>query len=315
MFLKCRLIRNSALTLLITVTAAAACTSDRRSAGADDSPGNSTLPVYTVDDFGNPLPTDSLLAARIVSLNPTATEIFFALGESKRLIGRSSFDEFPAEAKTIPALGNGIQPNVEAILAARPTLVVLYAADDNRAAARRLNDAGVATLAIRADRIDQFVRLTRILAAVSGSVKSGETVVDSVMATLDAVRNAVASEPVVSVVWPLWNAPVIVAGGGSYLTELLEIAGARNMFGDILSPSPQVSIEEIAARNPDFVLTGDQGVSSFSELPAWQAVAAVREGNIRTVDNQITGRPSVNLGMAAVLLARTLHPEIAGRLP
>ena len=103
------------------------------------------------DDFG-----DSLLVGvpptRIVSLNPATTELFFALGAGNRLVGRTHYDLYPAAALAVPDLGNGMRPNVEAVLGARPDLVVLYASNDNRDAAARFRAAGVQTLTLRVDR-------------------------------------------------------------------------------------------------------------------------------------------------------------------
>lgn len=272
-----------------------------------------------VDDFGAPL-ADAAAAgrradARVVSLNPTATELLFTLGVGDRLVGRSAWDGYPAAARAVPSLGDGIRPNVEALLAARPTLVLLYAAEENRAAAAALARAGVPTLALRVDRLQQFRELTRILGATFGVEDAARTVVDSVDATLARVRAAVDGADTITVVWPLWEAPLLVVGGGSYLDELVAIAGGRNVFGDRAEPSPQVSLEEVARRDPAVVLTGPVGAERMRAAPRWQAVRAAREGRLLVVDTAVTGRPSVNLGMAAASLARLLHPDRAAAVP
>jgi ABC-type Fe3+-hydroxamate transport system substrate-binding protein len=296
-----------------------ACTTDKADSSRDNVPDSSRAAALsdtaTRDDFGNELPRDSAFASRVVSLNPTATEIIFTLGQASRLVGRSSWDEFPEEAKAVTAVGNGIRPNLEAVLALRPTLVVLYATGENREAANALQHAGIRTLALRVDRIEQFEHLTLTLALALGVPQRGREVVDSVMRTLNAVRAVVKDAARPHVVWPLWSSPVMVVGGGSYLDQLLDIAGAENVFRDSPSPSPQVSIEEIARRDPSFVLAGDAGSGEFAKTPAWNAVNAVRLGHVRRIDSRLTGRPSVNLGMAAVSLARVIHPELSSRLP
>ena len=118
--------------------------------------GSTAKPIpaesLVIDDFG-----DSIAVAappsRIVSLNPATTELLFALGAGSRLVGRTHWDEWPIEALAVPDLGPGVRPNVEAVLAANPDLVVLYASEDNRAAATRLRAAGIATLSLKIDRI------------------------------------------------------------------------------------------------------------------------------------------------------------------
>jgi ABC-type Fe3+-hydroxamate transport system substrate-binding protein len=267
------------------------------------------------DDFGAALPTDASFAARVVSLNPAATEVIFAIGAQSRLVGRSAWDEFPAEARSVPSLGNGIRPNVEAVLEARPTLVVLYATAENRAAADALARAGVRVIALRVDHISQFVSLTRRLGIALGAVEGAATVVDSVQRTLAVVSELTKDASPRMVVWPLWQQPVMVVGAGSYLDELVVIAGGRNVFHDFVAPSPIVSVEEIARRNPDVIVASPATSAELRARRQWRAVRAVRDSQWITHDPALTGRPSIVLGMAAVSLARALHPELASRLP
>ncbi len=267
------------------------------------------------DDFGRPLPTDASFADRVVSLNPAATEVIFAIGAESHLVGRSRWDEYPAEAHAIPAVGDGIRPNVEPVLQLRPTLVILYATSENRAAADALQRAGIRTVSLRVDHIADFVSLTRRLGVVLGASNRAAIVIDSVTRTLDAVRTVTRNATPRTMAWPLWQQPVMVVGRGSYLDELMEIAGGRNVFHDFDAPSPPVSIEEIARRNPDVLVGTARTRAEIEAKPQWRAVRAVRDAQWVLDVPTVTGRPSVVLGMAAVVLARALHPELADQLP
>ena len=306
-----RLVRR-ALLVLPFIGAAACSRAETRAADMRDTV--SVVAVADTDDFGAPLPTDARFAARVVSLNPAATEAIFTIGADSLLVGRSRWDEYPKAVSRIAALGDGIRPNIEAVLAARPTLVVLYATAENRAAAEALARAGVRTIALRVDHIAQFHRLLAVLGRALGAEANARIVSDSVQATLDRVRALTASRPRPRVVWPAWESPLLVIGGGSYIDELLTIAGAENVFHDMDAPSPPVSIEEIAKRDPDHVITGATRGAKLSANPSWQAIRAVREERFIVQDPSVTGRPSVVLGMAAVQLARALHPELGDAL-
>ncbi len=271
--------------------------------------------VADTDDFGVVLPTDARFAARVVSLNPAATEAIFTIGADSLLVGRSRWDEYPKEVSRIAALGDGIRPNIEAVLAARPTLVVLYATAENRAAADALGRAGIRTIALRVDHIAQFHQLLTVLGRALGAETRARVVSDSVQATLDRVRALTASRARPRVVWPAWESPLLVIGGGSYIDELLVIAGADNVFHDMPAPSPPVSIEEIAKRDPDLIVAGATRAAKLTASPSWQAIRAVRERRFIVQDPAVTGRPSAVLGMAAVQLARALHPELSDSLP
>ena len=129
------------------------------------------------DDFGDTINL-ARPAARIVSLSPVTTEMLFALGAGSRLVGRTHYDSYPAAAVAVPDLGDGMQPNVEAVLGAHPDLVVLYASHSNRAAAVQLRRAGVNTLAIRDDHISDFRRTVALLARATGDTLAGVAIAE-----------------------------------------------------------------------------------------------------------------------------------------
>ena len=96
------------------------------------------------------------------------------------------------------------------------------------------------------------------------------------------------------------------------MSELVDIAGGKNVYADIPGPSAQISLEDIARRNPDFILAGPVGKAHIEADPRWRIVRAVRERKVLAVDTGVVARPSVKLGEAAVSLAKLLHP---GNLP
>ena len=267
------------------------------------------------DDFGAPLPADAAHAARVVSLNPAFTEIVYAIGAGERLVGRTSWDNRPAEALAVTDVGAGIRPNVEAVLATRPTLVLLYATAENRGAAEALERAGVRTLALRTITIGDFRRAARVIGVALGADASATRLVDSIDVTLAAVQEAVRGVERPRVVWTSWESPVMVVGAASYEAELLALAGAENVFADRAEPVATVTVEEIAQRDPALVLAGPERVARLRESATWRSVAAVRDGRMIALDTAVVGRPGVAIGMAAVSIARALHPERADRLP
>ena len=260
------------------------------------------------DDFGDPIVVRGR-PERIVSLNPATTDLVFALGAGHRLVGRTHWDLYPPEAAKVPDLGSGIRPNVEAVLGARPDLVLLYASNDNRAAASDLRAAGVNTLSLKIDSIAEFHRAARLIAKVLGDSTKGIIVSDSVEKTLRMVRDATAGREKPRVFWHIWDAPLITIARGSYMNELLEIAGATNIYADLTDASPMVSIEDVLRRKPDYIVTGPQGAEKIRQDPRWAESPAVKQNRILVADTTLVGRPSVRLGEAAVSLARMFHPD------
>jgi iron complex transport system substrate-binding protein len=259
------------------------------------------------DDFGTPISVTKP-PARIVSLNPTTTEVLVAIGAMPRLVGRSQYDTFPDSVKSVASVGPALRPSVEAILAVHPDLVVLYASEDNRPAYDRLRAAGITTVAFKIDSIAQFARDTRIIGRLTGDSAAAAVLVDTVSATLARVRAATASLGRPTVFYPTWEKPIIAIGGGSFLSELFEIAGAKNIYADVHAPSAAVALEDVVRRNPDFVLTGQTNANKMKRSPMWRAIAAVRDGHLIVIDEDDATRPSVQLGEAAVRLAALIHP-------
>lgn len=263
---------------------------------------------FGIDDFAD---TIALAAApqRIVSLNPTTTEILFALGAGSRLVGRSSYDSWPDSARLVADVGPGIKPNVEAIIAKRPDLVLLYASADNRPAAQRLRAAGIATAAFKVDSIAEFDRLARLLGRLLGDSARGALVADTVMRTLDSVRALTRGARRVTVVMPAWHEPLLVIGGGSFISELVEIAGGRNVYDDIAAPSPAVTFEDIVKRNPEAVLVGPESGERIKRQAKWRALPAIRNERLLVIDTFTVLRPATRLGEGALSLAKLLHPD------
>ena len=268
-------------------------------------------PVATIglDDFGDTVRSSA--ARRVVSLNPVTTEIFFAIGAGQRLVGRTHWDLYPSAARTVPDLGSAMPPNVEAVLAVHPDLVVLYASTMNRSAARQLRDAGIPTIALRTDHVSDLRRTLVMLARAIGDGASGARVADSVERTLAVVRARPRPARPPTVFWHIWDKPLLTIGRGSYMNELVEVAGAVNIFSDLNEPSPQITMEELVRRNPDYILAGPVNAQSILSSPAWQAVPAVRAGHVLIVDTTLVGRPGPRIGEAARhLRALILHDTI-----
>jgi ABC-type Fe3+-hydroxamate transport system substrate-binding protein len=286
---------------------AAALAGCRDRPGADAPRSDTARFAVVRDDYGRDV-TLRARPTRIVSLNPATTELLFAIGAGGRLVGRTRYDLWPDSARLVPDLGPGMRPNLEAVLGARPDLVVLYASADDRAAADRLTAAGVATVAFRMDRVADFRRVTELLGRLAGDTARARAVVDSVSATLDRVRHATESTQRPTVFFHAWEKPLITIGGGSFLSELVAIAGGRNVYDSLPAPSATVTLEDVVRRDPDIVLVSPVEREKLLASARWQGVRAVRQGRVLAYDTNLVARPSVKLGEAAASLAALLHP-------
>lgn len=249
-----------------------------------------TGPLLVVDDAGDTVRL-ARPALRVVSLVPATTEILFAIGAGPAVVGRTRWCDFPAAAATVPDVGDGISPNLEAVLARRPDLVVMYRSGSNAGTAGRLRNLGVPTVQLSVDRLADVSRVARLLGRLTGH----EAEADSVKAALEAGLAAATVRPdsqAPRILIVAWDQPPMAIGAGSFLSELVERAGGMNVFRDLPQPSAQISLEAVVARNPDALLVSSDGPPALASRPEWQVVPAVREGRFVHVQSSAFNRPS-----------------------
>jgi len=261
-----------------------------------------------VDDAGHRLNL-AATPARIVSLIPATTELVFALGAGDRLVGRTSWCDYPAAAAAVPDLGNGIGPNIEAVVAARPDLVLLYKSGANRAAADQLRGFGIATLELATDRMEDFDRITRLVGNALGKGVEAESLVVKTARDLEAASHPVPStqHPAPSIFILAWDRPPMTLGRGSFLSEIVERAGGRNVFDDLATSSAPIAIEAVAARDPDFILVTSIEEPAIAGRVEWRVVPAVRDRRFLRVHGSEFNRPSPRIADAVRQLARAIE--------
>lgn len=262
-------------------------------------------PARVVDDAGDTVAV-APSARRIVSLIPATTELLFAIGAGPVVVGRTAWCDYPAAAARVPNLGDGIAPNVEAVLASRPDLVLLYNSAQNAAIAGRLRGLGIAALRLNTDSLGDVERVGRLLGRLTGH----ERAADSMAAVFDTALAAATTTPPPhrpKVLLLVWEQPPMTIGRGSFLSELVERAGGRNLFADVTSSAGTVSIEAVASRDPDLILTTSAGPVAFASRPEWQPVRAVREKRFLPVSGSEFNRPSPRAPAAIRELARRLR--------
>jgi len=279
----------------LVVLAAAACAREGRSPAGGD--------VAVTDDAGRRV-TLAAPARRVVSLLPSFTEILFAVGAGDRVVGRTAWCDYPPAALAVPSVGDGIPPNVEAVAARRPDLVVLYRSGPNVTAADQFERLGIRTVLLDLNRLEELGPAARRLGVLTGR----RVAADSLARAMDSLSSRPPIPGPRSLAFIVWDNPPIVIGAGSFLDRLAGLAGARNVFHDIATPSAQVSIETIAARNPDFIaVLSDTGAPPrYADRPEWRVVPAVRQRRFLLLPGRLFGRPGPRAAEAVRELRRRL---------
>lgn len=250
--------------------------------------------ITAIDDAGDTVRLTHP-AQRIVSLIPASTELLFAIGAGPHLVGRSRYDDYPAEATAVTSVGEALQPNIEAIVARHPDLVVLYLSGSDAEAAARLRALGIAVVQLRTDLLESVADHARLLGALTGTKPAADSVAEAFATNLAAATaplgEIAARDNRPSILIMTWEQPPITVGAGSFLDELVSRAGAVNAFHDLPQPSATVSLEAIVQRDPDLVLTTGGALPALASRPEWQAVRAVRERHFVRVNGSEFDRP------------------------
>ena len=242
---------------------------------------------------------------RLVTLTPSATSIVAALGATALLVGVDDYSKEPPEVDRLPKVGSFLTPNLEAIVALKPSLVIVD--DVHAAASGALHDAGLATIECPMHALPDVKTALRRLGDAIGKADVAGKVIEEIDAALDA---AAAHKPkvhprVLAIIdredTGLGN--LVAAGPGSWLDELLAVDGGDNVLAAAGVRYPKISIEEVLRAKPDIIL--DLSYAAHASIAAWDAVKG--SARVVVVAEQSLQGPSPRVAVALDALARALR--------
>lgn len=281
-------------------------------AGADS-------PVSLRDDRGVEVRL-SRPPARIVSLAPSLTEIVFLLGAQERLVGVTRFCNVPPEASLLPRVGGVVDPDVERIVAARPDLVLCTTDGNPKEKVRILEEMGIPCFAVGPQDLSAvFGTIERIgvLLGVPETAKREAASLRERTARVSGsgpcagrgVEAGGGSPPLrPRVLFAVSTSPVIVAGTGTFLDELIRRAGGSNAAQGFAGRYPRLSVEDLVAASPDILLIAAmRGVERFPEaVTRWKEIPAFRDHEVHSLDGDLVTRPGPRMVDALEEVARIL---------
>ena len=261
---------------------------------------------------------ERVFPTRIISMAPSITEVVFPLGLGDRIIGVSDFCDYPPEAKEKTKIGGVVNPNMEAIVSLNPDLVLALPNVTQESLFRSLRELGIKVLTLRNDTLeDLFATITKI-GEVTGTEKEANAMIESLQRTFSEIREKVSSEPRRKVMFIVGVEPLFVAGKGTFINELIDIAGGTNIAGESFSRYPQIGIEEVVSQAPEvilytslnFELTPEQEVKAKALWEAYPSIPAVKNGRIHGLVADYVTLPGPRLARGVEDMARAIHPEV-----
>jgi iron complex transport system substrate-binding protein len=269
----------------------------------------------------SPKSSESSLPARvdrIVSMAPSLTEILFALGLDQEVVGVTIFSDYPPAAAGKPKVGSFWQPNIEAVVAARPNLVMTLGFGQQRDLADRLKRIGYNSLAVDIERVSDLFPAIGEIAAATGRQRQADELVSGIKDKLNALSALVNGLPKVRVLWVVQRVPLRVAGRDTSDNDMIELAGGENAIGQTVHKYPPIGAEQVIACDADVIIEPAMGREDLDAqreeaLQHWSKfrnLPAVRNNRIYVIRGDTTSRLGPRLYEGTETIARCLRPHL-----
>jgi iron complex transport system substrate-binding protein len=254
-------------------------------------------------------------AERIVSLAPSVTEILFAIGAGERVVGVSTYCDHPPEALRLPRIGTFLSPNVELILAAKPDLVIGVPSPANRSPVESLQELGLRILIVDPEGVESIFTSIRAVAGAVGTPERGERLIEDIRRRMASVLARLDDAPVERVLMLVGRRPMVAAGAGTYLDELIRLARGVNVAAPIGQRWPSVGIEFVVEAAPGVIIDagmGNEEADAEDRRAFWHgfpAIPAVERGRVHPYGDFALLRPGPRVAETLEAVARLIHPE------
>jgi len=271
-------------------------------------------PLTIVDDAGRSIEI-GIQPERMISLSPGNTEILFALGLGEKVVGVTNYCDYPEEAKEKPKVGGFSTISIEKIVSLEPDLV-LATGGVQRQIVDRLESIGIKTLVVSPETVEEIIKDIELIGRIANKNDEAEVLVENLRSRIEDVSTKIqqtTSRP--KVYYEIWHNPLMSIGEGTWIDELIGLAGGRNIFSGSSDPYPMVNSELIIQRDPEIIIIkrGYMGGAAKEDIlarPGWQEISAVRDGRIYEIDEDILIRPGPRIVDGLEILAIAIHPQL-----
>jgi iron complex transport system substrate-binding protein len=269
----------------------------------------SQYPVKITDGYGREIELKKP-AEKIISLAPSMTETIFALGAGDRLVGVTTYCNYPEEAKEIDQVGDFEGPNLESVIEKNPDVVVALAMGDDEKS--KLEDAGITVFLQDPQNLDEVFDNIKKIGTILGLQEEAESLTSNMISKKDSIVETVSNYDSKKVFYEVWSEPLMTAGPGSILDEMINLSNGENIAYDAESLYPEYSLELLIERNPEVYLTADDGFKTVEDIKnreGYENITAIKENNIYMLHPDIVSRTGPRIIEGLEMIAQAIHPE------
>jgi len=269
-------------------------------------------PRTFVDDLGRKI----FLAKapkRVVSLAPSITEILYAIGLNDEIVGVTEFCDYPPPAQQKPKIGYA-QPNIEAIVSLQPDLVLAPRAFLRADLLAKLEQLKISTFVVDPESFEEIPSRIQTVGRILNRSSSADGVAMAMRQRIASIRSKMKSVAQVRVLYVLNSQPLITVGPGSYIDQVIKVAGGSNIASQTTVPYPHLNMEAVLKEDPEiiiFPIGKAEGIplSEQQQWLRWTSLAAVKQGRLHQISADVLNRPGPRIVEGLEALARIIHPE------
>jgi len=253
---------------------------------------------------------------RIISLTPANTEIVFALGLADNLFGVTEYCEYPPEAQEKEIVGDFASPSIEKVIELEPDLVL--ASTMHQEQVYRLEELEIAVLVVEPWSVEELYDSISLVAEMTGTVTAGEDLIASMQERIEAVQDVVGTidpEDRVKVYYEVYSDPLMSAGPGVFVNDIITLAGGINIFGDVDESYPMISPEAVVEMQPEVILfpavhgTSASVTDMVLDRPGWESIPAIKENRVYVVSDDSFANPSTRMVDNIEEAAKLFYPD------
>jgi iron complex transport system substrate-binding protein len=270
--------------------------------------GAARADISVVDDTGARI-TLARPAQRIISMAPHATELLFAAGGGKRIVGAMNYSDYPPEAKSIPLVGSDSQIDVERVVALKPDLLVVWQSGNTARQLEQLARLGIPVFHSEPRRLEQIATSIERFGALLGTGQQAKAAAANYRGEIARLADRYGRAAPVRVFYQVWDKPVYTLNDQQIVSDAIRTCGGLNVFGKLAVIAPEVSVEAVIQQDPEAIVAGDEHAPSDRGVGIWKpysSMTAVKRGNLFALDGELLTRPGPRTALGAAQLCEKL---------
>lgn len=249
-------------------------------------------------------------AQRVVSLAPHVTELLFAAGGAKRIVGTVSYSDYPAAARAIPRIGDNQQIDIERLLALKPDLLVVWRHNASPRQLEQLRALGIPLFYSEPHKLADIPDTVQRLGQLLGTEPQAQQEAEQLRRQLSELATRYGNRSPVRVFYQVWDRPLYTLNGRHIVSDAIRLCGGENIFAQLQVIAPRLDIEAVLQQNPEAIVSGSRPERSDDGLGIWKpypTLRAVQRGNLFAVNGDLLNRPGPRMIAGAAALCETLE--------